>query len=200
MLSLRTNSSLAIVACLALTGASAWADDLLVMPYSCSMIDGQPVLRRARDEGHRVIGRREQRNITACSTVNPDMCRQWTVYRFDLDCDGARVPWLSVVAEAARGKRDQRVWVEDGRLRIDMGPRWGMSPDDPCARGFAYDGYDDRGRAGRLRRYCADRRALGSASIVDMPPALPRSGIDGILSPAACPPPPPRHRPPRRPA
>ena len=186
MLSLRTNVSLAIVAWLALTGAPARADDLLVMPYACSVIDGQPVLRRSRDEGHRVIGRREQRNVTTCSTVNPGMCRQWTVYRFDLDCDGARVPWLSIVAEAARNsRRNERAWVEDGRLRIDMGPRWGMSPDDPCVRGFArdsYSSYDDRWRGGRLQRYCADRQALGDASIVDMPPGFaPMLGIDGIF-------------------
>jgi hypothetical protein len=112
--SLRTNASLAVVACLALTGATARADDLLVMPYACSVVDGQPTLRRARDEGHRVLGRREQRNFTACSPVNPDMCRQWTVYRFDLDCDGARVPWLSVVAAATRGQRYERVWIEEG--------------------------------------------------------------------------------------
>ena len=178
--SLRTNASLAVVACLALTSAAARADDLLVMPYACSVVDGQPILSRARDEGHRVLGRREQRNFTACSPVNPDMCRQWTVYRFDLDCDGARVPWLSVVAAAARGQRYERVWIEEGRLRLDMGPRWGMSPDDPCARASAYD---DRWRAGRLNRYCADRRTLeSSSSIVDMPPGFaPMLGIDGIF-------------------
>jgi hypothetical protein len=177
----RRNNLVFAAALLALAGTSARADDLLVMPYACTMLDGQPTLRRARDEGHRVIGRREQRNFTACSPVNPDMCRQWTVYRFDLDCGGARVPWLSVVAAAARGQRYDRVWIEEGRLRLDMGPRWGMSPDDPCAR---LSPYDDRWRAGRLSRYCADRRALGdpTSSIVDMPPGFaPMLGIDGIF-------------------
>jgi hypothetical protein len=177
--SLRNSASCLIAASLALLGAAARADELLVMPYSCSVVGGQPVLTRARDEGHRVIGRREQRNFTACSPINPDMCRQWTVYRFDLDCDGAKVPWVSVVAAAAAGQRSARAWVEDGRLRLDMGPRWGMAPDDPCVR---VSPYDDRGRYGRMGRYCADRRALGNASLVEMPPGVaPMLGIDGIF-------------------
>jgi DnaJ-domain-containing protein 1 len=144
------------------------------MPYSCAVVDGRPILRRSReDEGYRVLGRREQRTFQACSPVNPDMCRQWTVYRFDLDCDGARVPWVSVVAAAGRR---EGAWIEEGRLHLDMGPRWGLSPDDPCAR-------DDRLRNRRLNRYCADRSALGdSSSIVEMPPGFaPMLGIDGIF-------------------
>lgn len=150
------------------------------MPYTCSLVDGQPILRRARDEGHRVLGRHEQRTFTACSPVNPDVCRQWTVHRFDLDCGGARVPWISVVAASEGERRYGRAWVEDGRLRLDMGPRWGLSPDDPCTRASSYDG---RWRDRRLERYCSDRRALGSSSsIVDMPPGFaPMLGIDGIF-------------------
>jgi hypothetical protein len=171
---LRTGVTLAVAICLAPIDPAARADDLLVMPYSCSVVDGRPTLRRSRgDEGYRVLGRREQRTVQACSPVNPGLCRQWTVYRFDLDCGGARVPWVSVVAAAAR--RDG-AWIEEGRLRLDMGPRWGLPPDDPCSR-------DDRRRSRRLDRYCADRdRGLDDSAIVDMPPGFaPMLGIDGIF-------------------
>jgi len=175
--SLRNNALAALGACAVLAGPAAWADDLLVMPYACSVRNGQPILRRVReDEGHRILGRREQRTVTACSPVNPDMCRRWTAYRFDLDCDGARVPWISVVAEAARY---DGVWIEGGRLRLDMGPRWSLSPDDPCARTPAFD---NPWRSRAFRRFCAERREMIGSSTVDMPPGFaPMLGIDAIF-------------------
>jgi hypothetical protein len=154
----------------------ARADELLVMPYTCSMVGGRPMLARSEEQSHRIIGTREQRNFTACSPVNPDRCRQWTVHRFDLDCDGARVPWVSVVAAASEQVND-RAWVEDGRLRLRMGPGWSMSPDDPCGRR-----YDDRFRSNRMTRHCAERRAMAPAPVVDMPSGYaPMLGIDGIF-------------------
>ncbi len=160
-----------------LAGQAAWADDLLVMPYACSVRNGQPILRRTNeDEGHRILGRREQRTITACSPADPDMCRRWTAYRFDIDCEGARVPWVAVVAEAAKY---DGVWLEDGRLRLDMGPRWSLSRDDPCARMPAPD---RPWRARRFQRFCDERREISGPSTVDMPPGFaPMLGIDAIF-------------------
>jgi hypothetical protein len=60
-----------------------------------------------------------------------------------------------------------------------MGPRWGMSPDDPCAREPAGG---ERWRSRRLDRYCDERREIGGSSIVDMPPGFaPMLGLDGIF-------------------
>jgi hypothetical protein len=78
----------------AAAGAECRADELLVMPFTCAVVGGQPTLTPSRDEGYRVLTRREQRTVTTCSPINPDMCRQWTVHRFDLDCGGVRVPGL----------------------------------------------------------------------------------------------------------
>jgi hypothetical protein len=157
--------------------AGARADELLVMPYACSMIGGQPVLDRGPEQSHHIIGPRDQRKFTACSPVNPALCRTWTVHRFDLDCDGARVPWVSVVAATNEGSR--RAWLLDGRLVLRMGPRWSLAPDDPCAREPGPDeGYGYR----RMKRYCSDRLAMAPPPVVELPFGYaPMLGIDGIF-------------------
>src|SRR5262245_31203076 len=159
-------------------GNAAQAQEMLVMPYACSMAGGRPMLTPAPEQSHAVIGQREQRSFTACSPANPAMCRTWTVHRFDLDCGGARVPWVSVIGAAAE-QADGRAWAEDGRLRLRMGFQWGLEANDPCARG---PGYDDQYGFGRMRRYCADRRAMMPPPIVEMPQGFaPMLGIDGIF-------------------
>jgi hypothetical protein len=169
----------ALILCILPAGARA--DELLVMPYACSMIGGQPVLDRGPEQSHRIVGPRDQRKFTACSPVNPGLCRTWTVHRFDLDCDGARVPWASVVAATNEGSR--RAWLLDGRLVLRMGPRWSLAPDDPCARESGQDeGYGYR----RMQRHCADRLAMAPPPVVELPFGYaPMLGIDGIFVKAA---------------
>jgi hypothetical protein len=195
----RAGVSLFFTAALALASSSASADELLVMPYACTMIDGRPQLRHAPEQSHRIIGRREQRTHTACSPTNPDMCRSWTVHRFDLDCEGARVPWVFVVASMAEETR--RAWLDGDRLVLRMPPSWSLEPDDPCARPPSFD---DRYGFGRMRRYCADRRAMAPPPIVEMPSGFaPMLGIDGIFvkasGPMPSPPPPVAEAPPAPP-
>lgn len=174
----RAGVSLLFVTSLSLIAPAAHADDLLVMPYACTMVGGRPLLTRAPEQSYRIIGRREQRTHTACSPANPDMCRNWTVHRFDLECEGARVPWVSVVASVAE-ETTRRAWIEDGRLLLRMQPSWSFERDDPCARP---QGFDYRFGFGRMRRYCADRRAMAPPPIVEMPFGFaPMLGIDGIF-------------------
>jgi hypothetical protein len=168
---------LALAAVLVPAGSGARADELLVMPYACAMVGGQPVLTPGPEQSHHIIGPRDQRKFNACSPVNRDMCRQWTVHRFDLDCDGARVPWVSVVAATNEGTR--RAWLLDGRLVLRMGPQWSLRPDDPCAREADPD---DRAGYRRMRRYCSDQLALAPPAVVEMPFGYaPMLGIDGIF-------------------
>jgi hypothetical protein len=160
------------------------ADELLVMGYSCSMSGGRPMLSPGPEQSHRIIGQHEQRPFRACSPVNPERCRSWTVHRFDIDCEGTRVPWVAVVAAAAEQTSD-RAWLEDGRLRLRMPPSWNLDPDDPCARP---PGLDDRYGFGRMQRYCADRRAMAPPPVVEMPPGFaPMLGIDGIFVKSSAP-------------
>ena len=174
----RAGVPLLLITSLSLIAPAAHADELLVMPYACTMVGGRPLLTRAPEQSYRIIGRREQRTHTACSPANREMCRNWTVHRFDLECEGARVPWVSVVASVAE-ETSRRAWMEDGRLLLRMPPSWSFEPDDPCARP---QGFDYSFGFGRMRRYCADRRAMAPPPIVEMPFGFaPMLGIDGIF-------------------
>ncbi len=150
------------------------------MPYACEMRGGRPRLTPGPDRGYRIIGAREKRRFNACSPANPDMCRRWDVLRFDLDCDGERVPWVEVVAAANESSRLAR--LVDGRLEVRMPPRWNLSPDDPCAGDSGPDDpFGDRPR----RRRCAERLARMPPAVVEMPRGFaPILGIDAIFVPA----------------
>ncbi|MBO0742130.1 MAG: hypothetical protein J2P51_11970 [Hyphomicrobiaceae bacterium] len=163
---------------LSICATAACAEEMLVMPFRCSMIANRPVLTPSPDEGYRILGQREQRIFTACSPVHPDTCKQWTVHRFDLECAGARVSWASV-AVAADGPRNPRAWIEDGQVRVRMGPWWNMPAGDPCARTGLYE---DRWQARQLARYCAERRSSLPPAIVDMPAGFaPMLGTGGFF-------------------
>src|SRR5436305_13288246 len=114
---LRNWTALVMAAALTVLGTACRAEELLVMPFSCSVVGGAPVLTPSRDEAYRILGQHEQRMFRACSPVNPDACKQWNVHRFDLSCGGVRVPWASV-ATAAVGQGNIRAWLEDGRVKI----------------------------------------------------------------------------------
>ena len=116
---------------------------------------------------YRIYGQREERPYTVCSPINPNACRTWLLHRFDLDCGGERVDWLSVV-EAASEQTTGRAWVENGRLRMRMNQYWsrdgGGQDDDPCPRWRRHGPYGDdcAGRGGSRRR----------GSVVEMPPGF----------------------------
>ena len=155
-------------------GCAAEAGELLVMPYRCAVINGEPRLSPSDDRGYSVVGRREEREFSACSPADPTACRRWKVYRFDVDCGGTRVPWIDVAA-AARGGR---AWVEGNRLKMEMPPRWGMPPDDACARSLEGGGP----YGGGFRRFCADRRSFDNPPVVAMPEGFaPMMGLNGIF-------------------
>src|SRR5262245_19861991 len=171
----KSRASLLAAATLAVVGLPASADELLVLPFRCTVVGGQPFLTPSPDEGHRIIGLREQRTFRSCSEMNPALCLQWPVHRFDLDCGGTRIPWASVVASA----QASRAWLENGRLHVRVPQRWNMAPDDPCA---GRPEYGDRWRFGTLGRYCAERRTLAPPSSVEMPAGFaPMLGIDAIF-------------------
>ncbi len=154
---------------------AARADELLVMPYSCKVVGGRPMLRPSEDQGHPVIGRREQQEFRACSPADPRQCRRWTVHRFDLDCGGVRVPWVEVAAAAGAGRDDGEAFVADGHFELEMPARWSLPPHAPCARGGDIEGPG-------FRRFCAERLARVPRVTVAMPRGFaPMLGVDGIF-------------------
>lgn len=174
---LRGGCSFVVAASLAAAGTASRADELLVMPYSCSVSGGEPVLIPSSDKGYRIIGGREQRDFTACSPADPANCRNWKVHRFDVDCSGTRVPWASVVAAA---DRHRRAWIEGGRLRVRVPWTWALPQGDPCARLSEFDRRRPRYR--RLARRCAFREARAPDSVVEMPHGFaPKLDIDAIF-------------------
>ena len=174
---LRGGFSFLIAASFMVVASASRADELLVMPYSCSVSGGEPVLIPSADKGYRIIGGREQREFSACSPADPTKCRSWTVHRFDIDCSGARVPWTAVVA-AADGHRRAR--FEGGRLLVRMPWTWALPQGDPCARLSEFDRRRPRFR--RLARRCGFRKARAPDSIVEMPQGFaPKFGIDAIF-------------------
>ena len=80
----RFTVALLVMAATALHCATVAAGELLVLPYACRVVGGEPELTPAPDQGYRVIGQREERDFTECSPANPDMCRRWKLYRFDV--------------------------------------------------------------------------------------------------------------------
>jgi len=174
---LRSGGSFLTAGSLLIAGTTSRADELLVMPYSCTVSGGQLALIPSDDKGYRILGRRERQNFTACSPGDPTKCRKWTVHRFDVDCSGARVSWASVVA-ASDGRR--RVWVEGGSLHIRMPWTWALPKGDPCARLSELD--ERRPRYRQLARRCEFRKSRSRDSIVEMPHGFaPKFGIDAIF-------------------
>jgi hypothetical protein len=171
---------------MAWAGTAARGEELLAMPFACTVHAGRPVLVPAQEQTYRIVGAREQHIFTACSPVDPNRCRHWMVHRFDVVCGAVRVSWPAIVA-AASEHMNRRAWLEDGRLHVQMGRWWGMAPDDPCAR---LSPYDERWRYGRLGRYCADRRALAPPAFVAMPAGFaPMLGIPARFVPGPTEPP-----------
>lgn len=160
------------------TAAPAFAQDVVVMPFRCAVVDGNPVLTPADDQGHRVIGAREQRKVKTCSTVDPKNCRQWTTFKFDMDCGGARVPWMQVFANASEFTR-RRVWERDGRLRVQDTPQRSRRIDDMCARRMGTNM-----EWSSVNEICDQVSPLNVPTATDMPAGFaPMVGLDAILMP-----------------
>jgi hypothetical protein len=167
---------LTLALCLQPVAPPAHAEELLVMPFSCEIRGGRPRLTPGPERGYRILGGREQRTFNACSRANPGMCRRWTVYRFELDCDGEPVAWMEVVAAASEASRRAR--LVDGRLELRMPPRWSLPQDDPCAYEPGSDPFGDRAR----QRRCAERLERAPPAVVELPRGFaPMLGIDAIF-------------------
>ena len=169
---------------LALLSTATLAQERLVMPYACSAYGGRVTLSPSREEAYRIYGQREERPYTVCSPINPNACRTWLLHRFELDCGGTRVDWLSVV-EAASEQTTGRAWVEDGRLRMRMNQYWGgggagIGPDD--------DPYPRWRRKGPYGDDFADRGMRRRGAVVEMPPGFaPAFGLPVRFVPADLP-------------
>ncbi len=106
------------------------AQEHVSMPFACSVHAGQVrIAPAATDTLYPIIGIREQQRFLACTSA-PAECRTLTLHRFDFDCGGQRLDWMSFVAAA--GER-QPWWasVDAGRLMVRL-LRSQPSAANPC--------------------------------------------------------------------
>lgn len=166
----------ALALLIGLLASPALADDLVVMPFSCAVVDGKPVLTQSDEHGHRVIGAREQRKILTCSTVDPKRCRQWTAFKFDMDCGGQRVAWKDVFANASEHTR-RRVWERNGRLRVQNTTARNQRLDDICARRMG-----PNFEWSSTSALCDEVSPANSPTSTDMPVGFaPMVGLDAVI-------------------
>ncbi|MEQ1697394.1 MAG: LPXTG cell wall anchor domain-containing protein [Hyphomicrobiaceae bacterium] len=160
---------LAVTLALPMLSATARADEL-VMPYSCQMVSGRPLLVASSPQTYRINGHRETRQVTLCSPADPTRCRAWNVHSFTTACGGAEVPWPAIVAGSPPA-RDGRARLDNGRFLLSMPAAWNLPASDPCAQ---MDQKDPE-----LDRYCSSRRDLSQSSSVEMPAGFaPTLGLD----------------------
>jgi hypothetical protein len=141
------------------------------MPFGCHMDRGEVKLTPGPIQRYQIYGIPEGRAFSACSPRNPGICRNWMLHRFDLDCGGVRVSWLSVVAALTTNWMPNRFWVSEGRLHIRMGPLWSGVSDGPCfmRRPLGY-GWRDRGPV--LDGPCARASTDGLGQVINLPPGF----------------------------
>ncbi len=176
-------------------GGAAQAAERMHMPFDCRFDGARVHLRPSDERAYAVVGRHQREIFTACSPDDPHRCRSWFVYRFDFDCDGARVAWLDAAAAATRFA-DWDAWAEDGRFAMRMSPDWGVARERPlfARRRFLRRRYMARGLDDEAENPFGVPRIVtapsGYAPAVGIP--LTFSGADGrdaAQEPAAPPPP-----------
>jgi hypothetical protein len=140
-------------ACLAVllsacAGAAA-AEERLAMPFACKLDGGRVKLDPSPTKSYPIVGAHERRDFTGCAPARSRNCRSFELHRFEIDCGGAKVDWLSVAA-ALGALTDSRNRVRSGRMQIDAGPRY-YGPPMPCRVRMPYGPpgfYGPRGRYG----------------------------------------------------
>lgn len=174
----RPRFAIALLTALAALPSMASADDVVVMPYRCAVVDGKPVLTPSEEQGHRVLGAKEQRKVKTCSTVDRNHCRQWTTFKFDMDCGGTRVSWMQVFANASEFTR-RRVWEQNGSLRVRNTPQRSKRIDDMCARrmGVNQEWWS-------VNEICDEVSPVNPPTATDMPAGFaPMVGLDAVFLP-----------------
>ncbi len=107
----------------------------LSMPFACRSNAGVLTLTPAPLRTYPILGTPEHQQFSACSSRNPDICRNWNLHRFDIDCGGIRVSWLSLVDVLSKDwmPNNNRLWVGDGQLHVRMAPLWSGGYGRPCS-------------------------------------------------------------------
>ncbi len=177
-----TEARLAKVACavFAMTPVAtpAEARERVVLPFQCQIANGQPVLIPDSPTAYSVLGRHESQEVTICAPANNNSCQIVLVHRFTMVCDGAEVPWTSVVS-AGPARRDGRIDSENGLFRMRVSQERSPASAGPCV-GNARN--EPHMLGGPLALLCARRAQMMAANYVALPFGFaPMLGLDGIF-------------------
>ena len=155
------------------TGSAALADQV-VMPYRCEAFGREINLTPSQPHTYDIYGRREQDIVTACAPDDPGRCRTWRIHRFEMNCGGARVPWIDVV-DAANASNRGPARVRNGRLYVRMDPWWARRRVPAWAERPKLREFDE----GELRPGNFRYQPSARAPSVEMPPGFaPIIGLD----------------------
>lgn len=113
-------------------GAPALADSGLSMPFTCQVNRGKVDLMPSSPRTYRIYGAPESRMFSTCAPDMPGGCPNLKLQRFDMDCTGVRVPWVSV-AEALTRYTNNPGYVSNGRFHLMSAPGWRAGPCGPGA-------------------------------------------------------------------
>ncbi len=128
-------------------GSVAQAREQLVMPFDCSIEQGQLKLSPAADKAYPIIGPRDEQTLTSCGFSPSTGCRTIMAHRFDISCGGSRVSWMRVVG-AIGSTAAVRSWIKDDRLNVEL-----PSQDASAAKPVCFEGPSRLGaRTGHWRR------------------------------------------------
>lgn len=117
---LRLMPHLIVFALLLGLGAStggATAREAVLLPASCELRDGRLVVQASRPTAHEIVSERERQVFSACRPGRSDQCRPIMVYRFEVACGTARVPWMDLAA-TLMATNGTRAWIEGERLHV----------------------------------------------------------------------------------
>ncbi len=115
-------------------GSVAQAREQLVMPFDCSIEQGQLKLSPAADKAYPIIGPRDEQTLTSCGFSPSTGCRTIMAHRFDISCGGSRVSWMRVVG-AIGSTAAVRSWIKDDRLNVEL-----PSQDASAAKPVCFEG------------------------------------------------------------
>jgi len=159
-----------------LGGSACFADERLVMPYSCQSRGDNVWLVPGPDQSYRILGTVDHQLYTACPLKKPEVCQSWLLHKFEVDCAGARVSWLSVV-DAMTKWSSNRLWVSDGSLHVKIRTRRARVERRPCLTlHFQYGPW-----VYAVHSPCGRNHSLDSVAVSLPPGFAPTSGLPARL-------------------
>lgn len=169
--------SLGIIVLAAVTwiGAASFAAaaEQVSIPYRCHTAGNTVQLTPSESRRYDIYGKREQDIITACPNGDQSRCKSWRVHKFDINCAGARVPWLDIVA-AANAQSGGPARAQGNKLFVRMDPWWARRDGDRFGQRPRLSEYGEADRRPSDYRY----RPTGREREIEMPAGYaPMTGI-----------------------